>query len=486
MFSSASPQMLVSSARRIRTLALIPLALGVASACKETLPGPPGVGSVVVAPPSFDRALNASQKLNVAVLDADGQPLDDRPVTFNTSNATVATVSSDGTVIGVGLGNARITATAGGRSGFSDVTVVNQPVVSVVLDPPAPQSIKVGDTFTLTASPMGAGNQLLADRTVAFTSSVSAVATVAASGNRAAVITAVAPGNTTITATAEGKFATLQVNVQPLQARVATVTIIRPPTTILRVGNTRTLQVELRDAQDNVLTGRPVDWTSSNPLVATVEETTGRIVAVSPGQTTITAESDGQRGTLGLSVTLKPVGSIAVTPSPLTLLVSTNQQLFLALKDTAGGDLELNDYEGIVAWSVTNAPVASVARGGAGAVVSGREPGTTRVVARVDQRTIGKPDIADTVDVTVSAIQSIVLEPANPQVKLGQTITLQAFGLDAQGNRFPMSDLFWVSNTPTFASVSQTGVVTGLAVGTTVVRATKNGVTGQTSVSVVP
>ena len=82
---------------------------------------------------------------------------------------------------------------------------------------------------------------------------------------------------------------------------------------------------------------------------------------------------------------------------PLTMLVSTNQQLFLALKDTAGGNLELNEYEGIVIWSVTNAPVASVARGGAGAVVSGREPGSTRVIARVDQRTIGKPDIADTV-----------------------------------------------------------------------------------------
>ncbi|MBK8650086.1 MAG: Ig-like domain-containing protein, partial [Gemmatimonadetes bacterium] len=69
----------------------------------------------------------------------------------------------------------------------------------------------------------------------------------------------------------------------------------------------------VRDAQGNVLTGRPVTWSSSTPAVATVS-TTGLITAVAPGTVTVAATSEGVSGTSpSLSVVPVPVAAVTVS-----------------------------------------------------------------------------------------------------------------------------------------------------------------------------
>ena len=98
----------------------------------------------------------------------------------------------------------------------------------------------------------------------------------------------------------------------PLPA-VATVSLTAPSASLV-VGDTVQLSATVRDARGHVLSGRAVAFSSSASTVAAVSAL-GRAVGVSAGTATITATSEGQTGTLNLSVTLTPVPTIDCTPS---------------------------------------------------------------------------------------------------------------------------------------------------------------------------
>lgn len=142
-----------------------------------------------------------------------------RTVTWTTSNAAVATVSAAGVVTGVAPGGpVTITATAEGKSGSAQITVIPVPIATLTLAP-NPAEVRVGLTTQLTLIARDAAGNELGGRTATLVSSNAAVATI--DGNR--VVTGVSAGTATITATAEGKTATATVNVVP--GPVATVAV---------------------------------------------------------------------------------------------------------------------------------------------------------------------------------------------------------------------------------------------------------------------
>ncbi|WP_055679872.1 Ig-like domain-containing protein [Secundilactobacillus kimchicus] len=122
----------------------------------------------------------------------------DKTVVWASSDDKIATVK-DGTVTFVAAGTADITATVGGKSATTKVTV-KTPVVAVTkitLDP-ATASVEAGKTVALTAKvePDNA-----TDKTVAWTSSDDKIATV-----KDGTVTGVVAGEATITGTsADGK-----------------------------------------------------------------------------------------------------------------------------------------------------------------------------------------------------------------------------------------------------------------------------------------
>jgi uncharacterized protein YjdB len=102
-----------------------------------TLTAVPVVTSVVVTPPSESIAQNASTTLTATVKDGAGNALAGQPVTWTTSDATIASLSATTgeTVVVTGglVGEATITATSSGQSGTSTITVTNGPVANVVV-----------------------------------------------------------------------------------------------------------------------------------------------------------------------------------------------------------------------------------------------------------------------------------------------------------------------------------------------------------------
>ena len=164
----------------------------------QVSPDPHGdvpVTGVTLVPATGTIDVGATLSLTASVAPADAT---NKNVTYSTSDDSIATVTSDGVVSGVGAGTATITVTTedGGFTATSEVTVSAATVaVTGVTVSPESDSIQVSETLTLTATvaPADATN-----KTVTWSSSDESVATVTDG-----VVTGVAAGTATITATTQ-------------------------------------------------------------------------------------------------------------------------------------------------------------------------------------------------------------------------------------------------------------------------------------------
>ncbi|MDH3458423.1 MAG: Ig-like domain-containing protein, partial [Gemmatimonadota bacterium] len=123
------------------------------------------------------------------------------------------------------------------------------------------------------------------------------------------LVSGIAAGSATITATSEGQSGTAAVTVAV--APVASVSVT-PSTASIFVSSTVQLTATLRDAAGNVLTGRPISWSSNNPGVATVNAS-GLATGVAAGSAAITATSEGQSGAGQVDVLTQNPGDTQIT-----------------------------------------------------------------------------------------------------------------------------------------------------------------------------
>lgn len=166
-----------------------------------------------------------STQLSARALEANGRELFS-PITWTSSDATVATVSSEGLVTTLAVGTATISAATAGKTGTLVFTVLPPPPVATVDVTPATGFLPTGVGVPLAVTLKDANGGDLVDRVVTYTSSDAAIATVSASG----VVTAQAPGAVTITVTSEGKTAT---------AQFSALTGVRSGATAITVANTQ-------------------------------------------------------------------------------------------------------------------------------------------------------------------------------------------------------------------------------------------------------
>jgi uncharacterized protein YjdB len=85
------------------------------------------VASVTVSPASASVVIGGATQLTAVAKDSAGNTLAGRTMTWSSSNALIATVTSAGLVAGVAAGSATITATSEGKSGTASITVIVAP-----------------------------------------------------------------------------------------------------------------------------------------------------------------------------------------------------------------------------------------------------------------------------------------------------------------------------------------------------------------------
>ena len=277
-------------------LAVASLGCSSSSTSVDGAPKPP-VASVSLTLPSPTLLPGQTQQALATPRDATGAALTDRVVTWQSANPSVASVNASGIISAVAPGTDVITASSEGVSAQGTLTVMAVPPIPVasVTVSPTSSSLQLGGTAQLSAVTRDASNNVLSGRVVTWASGNTAIATVNSTG----LVTAVAAGTTSIAATSEGHSGSASITVA--QVPVATVTVTLSSGTV-GVGSTVQASATLRDANNNVLTGRTVTWASGNTAFATVSDS-GLVTGVAAGTAAITATSGGVSGSANVTVT---------------------------------------------------------------------------------------------------------------------------------------------------------------------------------------
>ena len=188
-----SPRYLLAAA----TLAAVAWAYSCSDVATEPAqpPEPPRATTVTVTPATAElTAIGATLQLSAQVLDQNGQAMAGASVTWSSSEASVATVSTSGLVTAMGNRTATITATAGSASGTATITVAQ--VVSTVTLSPDTDTLVVADTLRLSAEAVDTNGHAVAAAVFVWSTSDASVATV----DRAGLVRGVTEGTATITA----------------------------------------------------------------------------------------------------------------------------------------------------------------------------------------------------------------------------------------------------------------------------------------------
>jgi uncharacterized protein YjdB len=231
---------------------------------------------------------------------------------------------------------------------------------------------------------------------------------------------------------------------------------VTPASASVRVGATQ--QFTVTGTQSNgttVALTSSATWVSSAPAVATVSAS-GLATAVGTGQTTVTATANG----LSASATLVVPGlqGLAITPANPTLNLGSSMQLTLTGTYTDGST---QDLTATATWSSANPALVTVSPSGA-LTANSVSGGSTVVTAAV-----GGLSANTTVTVSGVALQSLTIFPGNVPVVPGFPQQASALATYVDGTVQNVSgSVTWSTATPTIATVSAAGVVSGVAAGT--------------------
>ena len=243
--------------------------------------------------------------------------------------------------------------------------------------------------------------------------------------------------------------------------KVEKLSIERAPET-LSLGTSADLTAAYTLAGGAMLTNpqKAVTWTSSDPKVLYVSPG-GKVTAVGSGSATVTASVGGASVAKTITVTAAEepkdtVTSITLNKYSLTLYVGEMGEQLAATILPEGSTAS-------VVWQSSNPNVATVTEKG---LVQAVTPGTSVITA-----TAGGRHVSCIVSVLAARVRvtGVSFAESKHEIPMGGTATLTATITPADAT---VKTLVWTSDDPGIASVSRTGIVTAVSVGTTKIHAT--------------
>lgn len=233
-----------------------------------------------------------------------------------------------------------------------------------------------------------------------------------------------------------------------------------PETLSLGTSADLTAEYTLKDGVELTNSQKAVTWTSSDPKVLYVAPG-GKVTAVGSGSATVTATVGGTSDAVTITVTAaetpqETVSSIKLNKYSLTLYMNEEGEQLTATVQPAS-------FTGKIVWKSSNTDVASVSGNG---LVTAVGPGTCIISA-----TAGNRHVSATVTVLAARVRvtGVSFAESKHEIPMGGTATLTATITPADAT---VKTLVWTSDDPGIASVSRTGIVTAVSVGTTKIHAT--------------
>jgi uncharacterized protein YjdB len=265
--------------------------------------------SITVTPSTASVAAGAKQQFSATGTYSNGSQKNiTQSVTWSSTNASVATVTSAGLAKGVAVGSVSIKASSESISQTATLQVTPA-VLSSITVTPANASLVAGITRQFVATgKYSDGSTAVITNSVSWVSSLTSVATI---GN-AGLVQAIAAGQATISASSGGVTGQTGLTVTAPTLVTIAVSPASPSTSVgLKVQFMATGTYS--DGSTNNVTSS-VTWRSSNTAVATIS-TGGLATPIATGSANITATLSRISGTTTLKVTARTLQSIAVTPA---------------------------------------------------------------------------------------------------------------------------------------------------------------------------
>ena len=252
---------------------------------------------------------------------------------------------------------------------------------------------------------------------------------------------------------------------------VSAVAVSPAADTLAAFGDTVRFVAEATDANGHTVGLTEFSWSSSDTLVARVDDS-GLVESGAEGAAVVTAAASGVTGEAELTVLPLMPTTIAVSPDTVRFAaLGQTEQLTAEVRDQVGRVLE----GAAVSWSSGDTLVTRVDSAG---LVTAAGGGTTTVTAQAGEVST---------EVLVSVMQSaglVVVSPAEGTVALGDTLRLAAEAFDENGHRVEGAVFSWSSSNAVVARVDDSGLVTGVAEGTATITATADGASGAAAVTV--
>jgi uncharacterized protein YjdB len=221
-----------------------------------------------------------------------------------------------------------------------------------------------------------------------------------------------------------------------------------------------------------------ISWTATSGTIIDTSSTNGRHrgryrAGADTGRAKIVAKGrGGAADTAVVTITDAPVTTVLVSPAATSLAVGATLQLSATMQDLDGNPLPGR----VVTWASTNPGVATVSSIG---LVRGVAAGAATVTASSEGQTG-----AAAITVAVVPVATVAVSPPSASVTVGLTVQLTATPKDANGNPLSGRTVTWATSNAAVATVSGTGLVSGVAVGSATLTATSEGINGTATVTV--
>jgi eukaryotic-like serine/threonine-protein kinase len=439
---------------------------------------PPGlVRTITILPPPAALEEGESFALVALVRGEHGIPLPGRTVQWSSDAPAVLRVDPTKQVgFALASGSAWLTAACEGIRARLHVQVAGamaaeleiQPsgtVASIQISAP-PKSVKVGDSFVLTATPLDYRGDSLADQPVLWNTSDVSVAVVTAIG----WVTTLGPGSVVLTATCKDASASVTVQVEAsahAPKRVASATAASrtiAPTTehrpVRRRRGSRTRRRIAAAAAVGVAVVTALLW--HNGSFRRLGVYSARKPATPAAVTTLAASPPDSVA----AILRGAPASVIITRRPRRpMLLGASTRVAAEVRDAAGRVLPRST----VAWTSSNPRVLRIDSAGGSLRAIG--PGRAQLVAAsgewrdsaliVVQRPAAGPPVPASLSIA-----------SHGSLQVGDTATLVASVFDGNGAPLSNAEVTWSSSEPRVAAVDpRTGVVRGYAPGTALVIA---------------
>lgn len=434
------------------------------------LVNPAEVVSIQITPPMKNIAVGSTQQYEARATYTDGTSAvvnNNDKIEWFVSGGTKVSMAPTGVATATEVGNVEIFVMLGDvKSNVADLIVTDAVIMSIQVEP-AVQDIPKGNKQQYKA--IGT----LSDKTTKDVTNDVAWAVIGGDGVSISE-RGLASGNEVGTVNIEASIGEVKSNKASLEVKDAVVTTlnITPLNTSIAKGNTQKYEAvaTYSDGKKTDITSQ-VSWKSSDAAIATIISGTANGVTV--GQVNINASFNGVNSEDAvLSVTAAEVVSLQVSPAVHSLAQGTSHQYTATATYT---DESFAVVTNSVSWLSSDSATATIV----GGLAIGVKVGQVTVTATLDSVVSNEAELT----VTSAALQSIQITPAIKSIAKGNIQQYEALGTYSDGKVQDISSLVsWSSSNTGFATISDKGLASGVAVGSSNIEAVLGSTTSNTAV----